>query len=146
MVGTRQMPRSDKKSRSREAFAAAFEEQTRRFSPFELLGISSDTVPPTPLPSPAKTPPAEGFTQDIEGQAKELVQTLGPDSGAPILRPDSQTEVENPVHHPDPLSFRKPRYSQNRAGQSQTPQPNKKRQILGTDRLSLGQTVDPKQE
>jgi hypothetical protein len=36
------MRRPAKKANSREAFAAVFEQQTRRFSAFELLGLATE--------------------------------------------------------------------------------------------------------
>jgi hypothetical protein len=80
---------SGKKSASRQAFEAVFEEQARRFSAFELLGLSSEALPPAQQPSTAvsdwlkETPSPD--------QSDGLVQEQGPGGLAQGLRPDGPT-------------------------------------------------------
>jgi hypothetical protein len=72
------MSKSANKSNSRQAFAEVFEEHTRRFSPLELLGLSS-----------------EGLAVPIENR-----QVLVPHSLAQVLRSDrtAQDQTADPKH------------------------------------------------
>jgi len=88
---------SDKKSRTREAFTAVFEEQTRRFSPFELLGLSSESTSPT---SQHSVPPLEGATHRDKEQAMAKAQVLGPDRTIQALQPDSLVEKQGSNYSP----------------------------------------------
>jgi hypothetical protein len=129
---------SNKKSRSREAFSAVFDEQTRRFSPFELLGITPDAASLTP-PSPfTSTRPSERSAQEAEK----------PDIGqSQILQPDSLVEGQGPGYPAkDPLGVQKPVYSPENDSQAQALRPNRKRQMLMLDGLAVDQTVDPQQD
>src|SRR5262245_39026070 len=96
------MPGSDKKSRSRETFAAVFEEQTRRFSAFELLGLSSNTEAPTVLPiSPTPDTP-ELVPREVESRSPGQALALGTDGQAQGLRLDSlgiAQGLDHPIVH-----------------------------------------------
>ena len=83
-----------KKVNSREAFAAVFEEQTRRFSAFELLGLSAEHSPPTQQSSNEKEllgnfPLSSKATREI-GE----VEVLRPDPQGEELIPDPQVKIK----------------------------------------------------
>jgi hypothetical protein len=82
------MPRSAKGPNSRAAFAAIFEEQTRRFSAFDLLGLSHEALGPSPpndrTALPAAIAPESAAPQELLSQAQALV----PDRQAQAFIPD----------------------------------------------------------
>jgi O6-methylguanine-DNA--protein-cysteine methyltransferase len=138
---------SDKKSRSREAFAAVFEEQTRRFSPFELLGIAPAAASPTPPPSLADTPPSEWPAQGVEEPDIEPAQTFGPDHTAQALRPDGLGEVQGPDHLSlAPQRSAKIVHSLETYSEAQALRPDPPVQAFTTEGLSVVQTLDPQQD
>src|SRR5262249_16195475 len=137
---------SDKKSRSREAFAAVFEEQTRRFSPFELLGISSDTASSAPPTSLTDKSLPEMSTQGAEEQVKKQAQTLWPDRTTEILRTDRLVEVQGPDYITiDLLRGQNVGNSQETDRQAQTLRPDSQGQTLVPKGSALDQTLDPQQ-
>jgi len=73
-----------KKANSREAFAAVFEEQTRRFSAFELLGLSTEHL----LPAQRNSNEAESL-----GNLSPSSRAPRRTSEAEALRPDPEREV-----------------------------------------------------
>jgi hypothetical protein len=88
---------ADKKPRSREAFAAVFEEQTRRFSAFELLGLSSEAVPSSPtLPSPVQDAEPEWLAGRDKPFTTGPGRPIGPDPSAQALRPNRPGAVQSP--------------------------------------------------
>src|SRR5262245_30329941 len=126
---------ADKKSRSREAFAAVFEEQTRRFSPFELLGISSDTASLTHPTSLTDTPLHETSTQRTEEQAAGQAQ---------ILPPDRSAEVQGLNALPIGTSIgQKAGHFEETEPPTQALRPVRQGQTLGPEGLALDQTLDP---
>src|SRR5215510_2047014 len=137
---------SGKKSRSREAFVAVFEEQTRRFSPFELLGISPDAASPTPSASLIDTPLQETLTQLAPGQAAGQDQIFQSDRTAEMLRPDRAEEVHGPNYLPIDTSIGQNAGSfQETDSQGQALRPDRQRQELVPEGLVLDQTLDPQQ-
>lgn len=80
------MPKSAKTPNSREAFAAIFEEQTRRFSAFDLLGLSQDALAPSQ--ERQDPPPTRATPTRVELQAPESSPTQ-----PQALRPDHQPQA-----------------------------------------------------
>jgi hypothetical protein len=116
--------RSDKKPRSREAFAAVFEEQTRRFSAFELLGITSKE----------ETSPASGQVQAIRPDRQG--QVLRSDSPGEIQGLDSRMITRTPELRTVPQETPRP---------AQALRPDRQGQALTTESPASGQTLDPQQ-
>ena len=89
---------SAKKANSREAFAAVFEKQTRRFSAFDLLGLSIEQ--PTPVQQNLDN--AE-FLENLPSSPQissntNIPQTLRPNPEGQVLVPDRQIEAQRPDH------------------------------------------------
>ena len=141
------MRESDKKSRSREAFAAAFEEQTRRFSPFELLGISPDTSSPTSPTPLTDTPLPEELTLGAEAQAIGQAQRFGPYRPAEVLRPDRTGAVQGSDYLPiDTTIDQRARDSHETDGKAQALRSDRQVQILTPEDPALDQTLNPQQD
>lgn len=126
------MQKPGKKPRSREAFAAVFEEQTRRFSAFELLGLSSEPSPSSPAPQPSGE--VSDWLADTVQSPESLRQAEGTGRQAEGLRADPQGEA----------------FVIDRRGQEQRPDSLVQDQTLDPqqgqtlDGQSLGQTVRPR--
>ena len=81
------MSKSTTKPNSRQAFAEVFEEHARRFSPLELLGLSSEGIP---IPKEnrrvlvpdllVQAPRSDRTVQDQTADPKHLDQTVRPSS------------------------------------------------------------------
>lgn len=118
------MRRLDKKPRSREAFAAVFEEQTRRFSAFELLGITA---------------------QEDASPTSGLAQVIGPDRQTQTLRSESLGEDQSPdsrvlTRIPEPHT------PQEIPRPAQALRPDRQGQALSREGQTSGQTLNPQQE
>jgi hypothetical protein len=119
------MPTTAKKSKSRQAFEEVFEEQTRRFSAFDLLGLSSNTtISPAQKSSHAATAwlkesskPSEpnqdkdrSLSIDTDSQGKVLIpdchtSELGSDGQVGMLPPDSHRQDHRPDSEAEDLSI-----------------------------------------
>lgn len=126
------MPASVKKSKSRRAFEEVFEEQARRFSAFDLLGLSVEapsSVPDQPPPPPTAAwlhvPPPQGEEPKATGAGTNEAQLLGPDRPAQKLVIHRKTQKHRPDRPAEDLRL-------DRTVQGQTVRPK-----------SLGQTVRP---
>lgn len=118
------MPKPVKKTGSRQMFEAVFEEQTRRFSAFEILGLS--TAVPSPSPSgPSQSGPGEWLQapqvtkvpeadsdhsresrKTAEGEElrpDRSVQVLRTDRSTSELRPDGEVEEQRTDGHTEAL-------------------------------------------
>ncbi len=137
------MRRSAKKINSRDAFAAVFEEQTRRFSAFELLGLSAEPSAQLPQSSheQVKLPLAKNLAQDIS-QAEVLV----PGSQVEVLKPNPRVEVLGPD------SLEKVNTSSSQAevlvpdSQVEVLKPNPRVEVLGPDSLEKVNTSSSQAE
>src|SRR5262245_31773671 len=85
-----------KKANTREAFVAVFEEQTRRFSAFELLGLSADH-PPLTQQSSQEAETLGNFSPSAKAASSlSKAEALRPDSEREVLGPDRQVEIQGP--------------------------------------------------
>ena len=142
------MRAADKKPRSREAFAAVFEEQTRRFSAFELLGLSSDAAPPSPtLPSPAQDAEPEWLAGRDEPFTTGPDRPLGPDPSAQALQPNRQGAVQS-LDSPNSSSTLdlRPSSSEVITRPAQALRPDRQGQELLPEGPAVDQTLDPQQD
>jgi len=102
------MSRSAKKSNSRQMFEAVFEQQTRRFSAFDLLGLSSEAPFPSVTPSPQTSEVTSKSLENVESVVEPSAGTVNTgqdqqvvvDSQGLALRDDSQAQELAPDSHP----------------------------------------------
>lgn len=164
------MSRSVKKSNSRQMFEAVFEQQTRRFSAFDLLGLSSEAPSSPPYsraPEPALSNLADAPSSIEEARAEKVVaanlgQQLGETCQAKDLRPDSHVHEQGPdgrtqEQRPDSGAFvLRPDSGLQKQSSKGSPQESKRRihgrqkgrfqgeqaRELGPDRGAQDQTLD----
>ncbi len=120
---------SAKKANSREAFAAVFEKQTRRFSAFDLLGLSVEPSAPVQqvldnaelLENPPSSPQISSNTN--------LPQALQTNREEQMLVPDPQVQVQGSDHK---------RQNTKRDRQAQALRSDREGQVLILDREGEG--------
>jgi hypothetical protein len=119
---------SAKKTNSREAFAAVFEEQTRRFSAFELLGLSADRPPPPQQSSDESEASIGPASKPITPEDSSKAEVLRTHRKTQALIPNPQVEE----HRPD--------------GQKQEPKDDSKAEVLRTHRKTQALIPNPQVE
>lgn len=140
------MAGSGKRARSREAFTAVFEDQTRRFSPFELLGIKSDTTSPPTLPPSPDPSLKDDLSPQVEPIPPGITLEQGPDRDIYALVPDHKAEEQRPDQSPSSLKVLKSSDTLDSQDRHDAPRIDRHTQPLGPDRQANDQTVDPQQD
>jgi hypothetical protein len=125
--------RSAKKTKPRQEFEAIFEQQTRRFSAFDMLGLSTEESPPS---EDSDSPPPVVLKKD---PVQPSTENLPPDGRYQVPSPDRQHQVpavDRQSKRPSVPSARGPTVVPELPsdGGHQVPSPDRQHSVLTVDR------------